>query len=1078
MPFPGQCFSSPHIQAETITASFKDADLVTVFKYIEGHTHYGIMYNSDDVKSVRHITASFKDADVGTVLSTCLAGYTFSWKITGTNIIIIPIVRVDKVPLMPAKDSSISGVILDKSTGQPIPGVTVRVAGTSSGAVSDAKGAFTVKNAGDGAILTFTSIGYDKLQQAASGKGVMQVIMSQTINALDERQVIAYGTTTRRFSTSAISSVSNKEIEEQPVSNILSALEGRVPGLYIQQVSGVPDGNIRVNLRGQNSIANGNNPFYIVDGVPYAGTTFNTVSVNTNSLGGGSSPLSYLNPSEIERIDVLKDADATAIYGSRGSNGVILITTKKGKPGKTNFQLNAFSGVGNVSRVMKLLNASQYQEMRHEAFKNDQLNPSTYDFDVNGSWDTTRSTDWQKVLIGGTAKMEDLQGSLSGGSALTQFLVSTGYHKESSVFPGNFYNDKVSAAFNLQHTTEDQKFRLNFAANFMGSKNTIPSVDLTTAALTLPPDAPALYDSTGQLNWEKSTWSNPLAAIYTLYSSNASNLISNMSLNYMVIKGLNLKANLGYTQTNTNETSTTPRIAQDPANPYARSSAMYGTGNFKTLLLEPQAQYQRAIGFANMDILVGFTYQDTKSNTLSQYGYGFTNDALLGSIGAVPFGNLFVLSNSIVDYKYAAIFARLNFIAKEKYILNLTGRRDGSSRFGPDRRYGNFGSIGAAWIFTNEHTFKNPTDVLSFGKIRASYGLTGNDQTTDYQFLDSYSTAGVTYLGVSGLIPTRLYNPSFGWETNKKLEFGLELGFFKNKLLVQADYYRNRSSDQLVNFPLAPTTGSSSITANLPAVLQNTGFEMEVQSKIITGKRFTWNASVNFTAPDNKLVSFPNLEKSGYRTTYAVGKSLNVRYVYDYKGVDQQTGLYTFSDSKGNITSSPSPDNDRKFDAVVAKRYFGGLYNNFKYGSFQLDVFIQFVKQTGQNDLYSTFVTPGHLGNQPRTVLARWKQPGDNSNVQQYTSTYQDAYTSWYSAHQYGSNSITDASFIRLKNVAISYFLPKQFLQKCKLSSAQIFGQSQNLLTFTKYLGLDPEEPYIGHVPSIRMVTFGIRVNL
>ncbi len=969
-----------------------------------------------------------------------------------------------------SQTGTIKGKVINES-GAPVPGATVAIKGTNNGTTTNDKGDFIIAPANKDASLIISSIGYEKQELFLDGRTNLVITLKSKPSELDQAIVIAYGTTTKRLNTGDVSKVTAEEIERQPVSNPLAALEGRVPGLIVTQNTGVPGGSFNIQIRGKNSIANGNDPLYIIDGVPF--TSISLSSIYTGSVINLGNPLSNINPADIESIEVLKDADATSIYGSRGANGVILITTKKAKPGKIRFEFNAYTGTGKVTRMLKLLNTPQYLAMRHEAFSNDGARIGPTNYDINGTWDTTRYTDWQKLLIGGTANIIDMQGSISGGNSNTQFLMSSGYHQESTVFPGNFSDQKVSSRFYLTHSSSDQRFKATFSAFYNLEFNNLLTEDLTHRALTLAPDAPPIYDSSGKLNWPHG-FDNPFSVLNREYKAYSNNLISNMDLSYQVCPSLQLKSSFGYTNMTMDEKQTVPLSSINPAYAQTGGSAIFSNSGIKTWIIEPQVNWSRKINKVNINILVGGTFQEDIRNGQSFYGRNFSSDALLENIAAAS--TITVLSADNTQYHYQALYGRINANWQQKYIVNITGRRDGSSRFGPGRQYGDFGAIGAAWIFSKETKVQNLLPFLSFGKLRASYGTTGNDQIGDYEYLNTYSTTNYPYQGISGLIATRLFNPNYGWEVNRKLEGAIELGFLKERVFFNAAYYMNRSSNQLVGYPLPGLTGFSSVQANSSALVQNSGWEMNIASENIKNDNFRWSTSLNISFPSNKLVAYPGLANSNYANTYVIGKPLSTKKLFHFTGVNTQTGVYTFEDvDKDGTISYPE---DLVPSKQVAQSFYGGIQNSLQYKNWELVIFVQFVKQTGFNYLYNysnNYLAPGMLGNQPAIVLSRWKKPGDISDIQRFTQNYgSSAFAAFIMLND---DMISDASFLRLKNISISYHLPHKLIQNIYLPEGKLYIQCQNLLTVTKYLGMDPENQSINNLPPLKMVTAGIQVT-
>jgi TonB-linked SusC/RagA family outer membrane protein len=1069
------CFAGVDQGEKKVTLNVVEESCVKVFKQIEKQTKMSFFYSTSDIKLPGKVSLNVVNAALDEVMERILEGTGLEWVYTD-NIITI---RKKKVVvgggngMGSVADSSgnmltVTGKVT-ASDGEPIPGATVRVKRTGDGVTTDGEGEFSLPKTRKNDLLLVSSIGYETREIAVRGNSVL-IKLNIVVNDLDETVVIAYGTSTKRMLTGSVSRVTSDVISKQPVTDPIIALQGRVPGLYITQSSGIPGSNITVRLRGQNSIANGNEPLYIVDGVPFLST-----SLTNSVIGGGAttlSPFSNINPADIESIEVLKDADATAIYGSRGANGVILITTKKGKVGKANFDITTYTGAGKVTRMLDLLNTQQYLEMRHEALKNDGLSTAPdWAHDINGSWDTSRYTDWQKIFIGGTSHVTNGQASVSGGSANTQFIIRGGYHRETTIFPGDFVNKKGSLHAGINHLSNNKKFGINFSSSYLTDKNVIPTYDFTSN-IFLPPNAPKLYNSNGNLNWENDTWENPFASLHRKAKSSSTNLISNLNLSYRLFSGLEIKTSLGYNNTTMDQSILTPLSSYSPTNAgltFLRNNS-FATASAKTWIIEPQINYRRSIGKGDLDILFGLTFQETNNSSVAQVAYDFTDDALIENIAAAA--GVYVASNNQSLYRYNALFGRINYNWQQKYLINVTARRDGSSRFGPGKQFGNFGAVGLGWIFSKERSIERLLPILSYGKIRASYGTNGNDRLTDYQYLSSYSSYSFPYLGTTGLYPTRIANPFYGWEMIKKLEAGLELGFIKDRILFTINYYRNRTNNQLVGYALPSITGFTSIQANLPAIIQNTGWEFELNTVNFRKNHFAWTSSINLSIPRNKLVSYPNLDGSSYANKYVVGEPLFIYKSYGYTGVDPQTGVYTFEDL--NKDGSVTYPQDLKARKQIAQNYFGGLQNSFSYKGLQLDVFFQFVKQTGR--VYpSGFGIPGFAINQPVIVLDRWRKSGDKSDIQKFTQTPGQAQQAYTDAVTYSDKVIGDASFIRLKNLSLSYSLPEKLVQKAFIQNCKVYVQCQNLFTITNYEGLDPETQSIS-LPPLRMFTSGIQL--
>jgi TonB-linked SusC/RagA family outer membrane protein len=1039
---------SAGVVGQTVTLKVKDAPMKEVFREIQKQTGFDVFVDEALLEKSGKVTLDVKDMPVPEVLNLCLKNEPLNYVISDGRIVIKlkstagfqpPTISETAPPPL-----DVHGRIVDEE-GKPMLGVSVRVKGGNIGTKTDADGMFVLRGVDETATLEISYVGFET-QTVPLGKRTNIVIsLKRSDNPLDQVQIIAYGKTTERFSTGDVSTVSAADIEKQPVSNPLLALEGRVPGLFIAQSNGLPGSGITVQIQGQNSIFSGNAPLYVIDGVPYP----SQLAAPVNSiLGGGSlsgisggggnvSPFSFINPGDIESISVLKDADATAIYGSRAANGAILITTKRGKPGRTSINFNLQQGVGSDTRRMKLLNTAQYLSMRREAFRNDGLavpsvitSPNDVNYDINGFWDTTRYTDWQNVLLGGSAQYTDLQGNVSGGTSNTQFFVGGAYHRETTVFPTKLGDQKGSMHINLQHSSDSKRFNLSWTGDYLSDQNRLPYSDLTGTALFLAPNAPVLYNPDGSLNWAptasgNSSWTNPLA-IYNVSSIiKTNNLVSNMTIGYQLLPNLEIKADVGYNHLESNESDEHPSTANAPEKRTSNTVrySFFQHNDVNTWNIEPQAVYHALVGGGKLEGVVGMQLLET--TTFGQYMYvsGFTSDLLIGDVGSAgTFNSAKTLSPA--NYKYVGGFGRLNYNWQDRYILNLSARRDGSSRFGSANQFHNFWSVGGAWIFSQTALIKKKLPWLSFGKLSASYGTTGNDQIGDYQFLSVYTTpSGITttYQATPGLLPQTLSNPYLQWEETRKRNAKLELGFFHDRIRVSADYFLNRSSNQLLPYTLSFLSGFNSITRNFPGTIQNSGGEFALNTINIRNKNFNWTTDFNLTIPRNKLVAFPNLTASSYASSFVIGKSISLIKAYQFLGTDPATGIFQVANANGDPTLTPAFA-DRTLAIIPGYRWYGGIQNNIGYKGWQLSFFIQFTKQTTSN-AYGTFGTypgvfssTGPNGNQPTLVLNRWQHPGDHSVIQRYSTSLLKA------ANATSSDAIwSDASYARVKNINLSY---------------------------------------------------------
>lgn len=1086
------CFySNAQASNHPVTINGVGIPLKTVFKAIKKQTGFAVMYNTTItmLDQDEKVTVSFKDTPLDEVFSFLLKGRNLGW--TYNDDVVVIHKKEVVTPKKNEMDSTVTPAMLTgrvtDAAGSPIPGVTVQVKGSTQGTTTDGDGKFTLAKVANGEELVFSSVGFETRIVTVKRRSVLAQL-NVLVSGLDETVVIAYGETTRRLSTGNIATIKAKDIEKQPVTNPLLALQGRVPGLFIEQESGIPGTAVTVRIQGQNSLRRGSDPLYVIDGIPYVSQMLVGISAvqKTSGLGGTGNPLSYINPADIESIEVLKDADATSIYGSRAAAGAILITTKKGKAGKTQVDINLQQGWSRVGRFLDLLNTPQYLAMRREAKKNDGESVHATDYDINGTWDTTRYTNWQKELLGNTAQYTNARLSVSGGSTSTAFLLGLGYNRQTAVFPGESEAQQISVHFNINHAAANGRFKLQTGGQYMMDRSHLPQVDLTRLAVLLVPNAPALYNPDGSLNWAPdqwgaSTWSNPMASTFGKYRNEVNNLISNTAVSYELFQGITLTTNLGYTRMGRNEVDLAPLLSSPPEAMFPSSRvSQFGYDLLTSWNIEPQISYNKKIIKGKLEALVGATFLKTESKQQQYAAIGFNSDLLLENITAAA---TIIASSAIGNtYKYNALFARLNYNWDDKYVINFSARRDGSSRFGSNNLFNNFASIGSAWLFSREHFMQRFYPFFSFGKLRASYGTTGNDQIGDYQFMNLYFSRPLAtpYQGTTSLFTEQFPNPYLQWEETKKLQLGLEGGFFSDRILLNLTYYRNRSSNQLQAYALPIITGANSIITNFPATIQNSGWEITFNTINIKRGHFSWNSAVNLTIPKNKLVAYEQLDQSAFANDYIVGQPFTIARLYKAAGVDPATGLFTFLDSHGTKTSDPVYPEDATVLKNIAPKYYGGMQHTISYKGFSFDFLLQLVSQDKTG--YRIGSSPGFFrrgtGNQPTAVLNRWQKPGDNTTTQRFSATYPFDVGTAYRAVQRSNAAYEDASYMRLKNLSFSWQLPVSLLQKFHVQRASAYIHGQNLLTLTRFSGLDPESGGTTSLPPLRVLTFGIQIIL
>ncbi|MBO9151361.1 SusC/RagA family TonB-linked outer membrane protein [Chitinophaga sp. GCM10012297] len=1085
--------------AQSVTISGKDMPLKTIFTEIEKQTGYVVFSSNEVFLNAHPVTVRISAMPLADALGVIMKDQPIWYFLDAKSIFLFPENKPAPVAV-PQEEPRVKGLVRD-TLGRVLYGATVVNQRTKKSVMTDAGGAFEIEAKADD-VLGFSFIGFESQLVNVRGRNTVIVLLSNKNSSLDETVVIAYGTTTRRFSTGNITSIKAAEIEKQPVQNPLLALQGRVPGLFIQQQSGYEHGPIRIEVRGRNSINPrfSTDPLFIIDGVPLTvlnlpgarnpaeGETLVSTGLDQVSMSpaGGQNPLYNMNPSDIESIEVLKDADATAIYGSRGSNGVILITTKKGAPGKTRIKVDYSQGVRFVTRRWDMLNTQEYLAMRREAFANKGLTPSplpgtaAYAADLF-AWDTTRYTDWQDYAWGRMGTWNKAQVDISGGTASTNFRIAGGYGRTSDITARSGINQNASLSFSLQHQGSDKRFKLQLTANYGYSDINVRGVGSGPNTSTLPPHAPEAFDEAGRLNfvaWKAGGKTNPFDDLIQPYNSSTNSLQSGLQLSYNIAPRLNAMVNLGYNQNFSNQTRLTPIASIDTTGSTKTGTAAFANTRATNFLVEPQLDYSLdvASGKGRLSVLAGGTFQSNNTNGIRITGTGYTNDALIGSISNA---NGIASYDRAGQYKYAGVFARIGFRWADRYMLNLNARRDGSSRFGPGNQFGNFGSIGAAWILSEEAAIRSLLpEAISFLKLRGSYGITGSDAAGDYQFVSQWGNLApklFPYNGISPLTPQIQPNPYLQWETNRKAEIALEMGFLNDRLNMGVSYYRNQCGNQLVDYPTPLYTGFSSVTANLPAEVLNYGWEGTVGGYVVHGRKFSWRADFNISANRNKLLSYPNIEETPYYDQYIIGEPLSLKFLYHLIGVDPETGKYMYEDYNhdGKITKTDgvqpgSGEDDRYIRVNTRPKFGGGLNNQITYKNWMFSFFFEFTKKMATNYLGGV---PGTSANIPRWLYEnRWQYPGHMAAAPALTTTGDLTYSNF----NLSDANYTDASYIRLRTVALSWSLPEKIAKAAKLTRAAVNLNAQNLFTFTKYQGLDPDVTNFGGMPPVRTITAGL----
>lgn len=1088
--------------AQKVTLSEKNASLQKIFRQIHRQTGYQFFYEDALLDRAGRVDIQVKDMPLEEALRVCFRELPLAFKVINQTIVVssrplVPGAMSEPVPAELPPPITIRGIILNEKL-EPVPGVSVIIKGTQRGVTTDNNGYFMLNDVDENAILLLTATNIEPLEVSVAGKTNLTISIKTRVSQLDDVQIIGYGQTTRRLKTGSVSSVKSETFERQPVANPIQAIQGRVAGVSITQTNGSIGSGMEIQVRGVGTITAGNQPLIIVDGAilpePHRGLG--------TAIGGymtwGSTTMNTLNPNDIESLEVLKDADATAIYGSRGANGVILITTKRAKLGKTKFTLDASTWSNSATYLPQRMNTADYLLVRRDAFAMGNHNPTT-GVAINPitptaanapdlvTWDQTAYTNWPEFEFGNRAPAYNLQASLSGGDKRINFYASAGYLKQNDITRGSPNQERISGNLNLNHTSYNDRLKITFNTSYVVNKLKPSRGGGSGGAIqSLPPNMPKT-NADGTSYWplptitQNSLLVNPLNAEEARTNNVATSLIANSDISYRIYKGLHIKAQFGYNNQLTTNESITPSTAINPLNPGSTvPNSSWSQLKYESFNFEPQLSYTGQLFKGKIDALVGSTFFDRQSVSNNLSLDGFTSDLLLYSWSAAS--SVSARGKSSNTYRFNSVFGRLNYNWENRYLVNITWRRDGSSRFGPKNQWGNFGALGLGWIFTRENWFKDLVPGLSYGKLRGSYGTTGNDNIADYRFTNLYSSN--VYNGNPGLSPSYLTDSTISWETSKKLDLALELGFLKDRILVSANWYRSLSTDLLVTQPVPSQTGFTSFITNIPAVVENKGWEFELTTRN-TGpnSKFQWRTNFNLSLLKNRLKEFPDLDKSSYANRLKIGLPINsprfplqTEWTQIYEGVDPATGLPRFTDiNKDGLINN----NDRPYIGSAIPRTFGGLGNTLSYKGFELDVFFQFSQQLSTNWLWNS-TYPGQLYNPVTDWYGNyWKQPGDVTRYPRLFTGVSNSTTNLLSSiFPFSSAGLNDIMYIRLKNLSLSYSLPEKFLAKARISRMMVYVRGQNLWTWTSdELFKDPELIQLRGGQMLKTWTGGIQIT-
>jgi TonB-dependent starch-binding outer membrane protein SusC len=974
-----------------------------------------------------------------------------------------------------------------------LPGVSVSDEKTGSTTSTDSSGFVQFEYQWFPVSLFLTHVGRASVS-ATILKDSTVIILPINPQSLQVVTVAAYDRTSRANSTADISTVQVLAIAangngayrrqiDVSTATVQTMLEGQAAGLLVTQSTGISGGSSYLTVRGQSSIVNGADPLYVVDGVAAAAGNKSVSTIQSGSSAQSLSPWSLIAPSDIERIDVLKDADATAIYGSRGANGVLLITTKQWKAGLPRWDIAYSAGVSEVLQRTSFMNISQYLAMRREALQNSGLSPDSTNAPDLTILDTTRNIDWGKWLLGRKAPLANINLSCSGGEKFNNYTVGMNSLRESTAFPTQPDHDRLTMNFNYNHLSTDRRWSLRVAGLAGGDVNHQFVTFDPAFFQTLAPDAPPPLNKNGQLNFPPGLfYYNPLSTIRQPYEATSGNYLLSMVNSYAINGHLSFKTTIGINRIQTREFGATPLTSQDPTTS-PTAIGFFALTSFDSRVLEPELDYTFKMGKMQTILLGGASFQRLDENTADRTDTGYASDiALLRHEHAII---LDTTSQSMRDV-YTSFFSSVNFNWSDQFILHLTARRDGSSRFPPGDRWGNFGAGAFAWIFSRSNLMHRLVPFVSYGKIKLSGGVTGNNQMGDRSLQTMPGTSIQSFQSIAGLYPS---DPTgIGWEKTDKTELSLDLGFWEDRILFDATAYKHRCDNFLENSAavmglanLNSSGPSGSDPSGWPVVLQNSGYELSLSATLVDNHALGWDVSVNWTIPRSKLVSFSQLDNSPYFGRLVIGQSINVLRGYVYTGVDRQTGVYTFSDLNHD---GPITEADQKVVGKFNATGFGGFSNNLRWKHFQLQVLLDARIATGLNYLAVVFADnpPGYVGtglssNVPTVLLDHWRQPGDRALYQRLTAAPDPKADSALSRYLSSSALLANTSFFRIRKVSFVYDLPAAKAMAMHLTALAFFADAQNLFVFSRYKA-DAEIQSILTTPTMRTLEAGIRLFL
>jgi len=1058
----------------TLSLNFRNANIRDVLATIEKKTDYIFMYKDDVLYGTKEISGDFQDAKFDEVLKSICAQSNVDYEVRDRQIILKEKVIVLVSDLQQPQKKEISGIVKD-SKGEPIPGATVLVKGTTIGITTDMDGKFQLSVPLDAKTLVVSFIGMKAQEMTLSGKTSFLVALEDEAYAIDEVVAVGYGVQRKSDLTGATNRLSEKDMVKTLASSPIEMIQGRIAGVNITQNSGEPGAGMTVRIRGASSIRSGQEPLYVVDGIPLDNSNLTPTGGTAAGYGSGGNknPLGFINPEDIESIDILKDASSTAIYGARGANGVVLVTTKKGKKGESKITVDSYVGVSTIREKMNMLSADAFRAYKRA--------------DGAKLLDKGASTDWQNQIFRSALTQNHALG-LSGGSDKSSYHFSLGSLNQQGIIH-NSDMKKLNASMKLTQKAFNDKLLLT--ASLMASQQEDARMpiseasgsgyegDLIITALKSNPTFP-IYNADGTYFQYTTAQRNPVAMMNLVDDrTNTLRVVANISAEYEIIKGLKYKLNIGLDKANAER-----RVNQDNQLTYL---ANHGQANINSLtatnkLIENYVTYATKFGADHsFNFLLGHSYQNFSGNTNNLYVYGFTVQGIkyTDNLGYGNFSSS-VSSSSAYERELQSFFGRANYSLRDRYLMTFTVRRDGSSKFGTNNKYGNFPSAALAWRMMEEDFMKN-VKLFSNLKVRLGWGLTGNQEIPDKISLMSVGTAtNANMLSNGNLIPgitfNRTPNPDIKWETTNQINFGIDFGFLKDRLSGTIDLFNKKTTDVLLEIASKDPAPTSTQWQNVPGLeIKNNGIEIGLTGVIIEKPGLKWDVTFNVARIKNKV---SGLKTAPILTGAASGQGLSGTFTQEIAN-DQPIGSFYGMVFEG-FDSSGLGIYKKDANGTIVKEFLGSALPDVTYSlssSLTLKGFdaSMFWYGTQGNKVYNNTANALFL-----------KGPLENSgNVRADIATNTESPTN---SNAYSSRFIEDGSFLRLANVTFGYTFNTKSIKW--LSKLRVYATGNNLLLITKYKGFDPEVninasnnnvPSLGvdysTFPKSRTFTFGVNLQ-